>query len=89
MGKFSIHPKALPQRLINPQSSGMTSRCGWRTLSVPIQIRASPCSIHGTAINDERRFFFALAGDLTRLASAMLLLVVTTAMLMLDVTYFE
>jgi hypothetical protein len=42
-------PKLNPQRLTNPQSSGMTSRCGWRTPSVPIQIRASPCSIHGTA----------------------------------------
>ena len=30
-------------------SSGMTSRCGWRAPSSPIQIRASPCSIHGTA----------------------------------------
>ncbi len=32
-------------------ASGMTSRCGWRTPSVLIQIRASPCSIHGTAKN--------------------------------------
>jgi len=30
----------------------MTSRCGWRVQSTPIQIRASPCSIHGTAMGD-------------------------------------
>jgi hypothetical protein len=49
MGTSLPPPKLNPQRLTNPQSSGMTSRCGWRTPSVPIQIRASPCSIHGTA----------------------------------------
>jgi hypothetical protein len=40
---------ALAASNISP-ASGMTSRCGWRTLRVPIQIRASPCSIHGTAM---------------------------------------
>jgi hypothetical protein len=39
----------------NCTASGMTSRCGWRTPSVPIQIRASPCSIHGTDTNSSSR----------------------------------
>jgi len=55
-----FNPYHNTQRLTTPLSSGMTSRCGWRTPSVPIQIRASPCSIHGTAMYNVRRSFFGL-----------------------------
>ena len=42
-----------------PSASGMTSRCGWRIHSIPIQIRASPCSIHGTAKFASNLLFFS------------------------------